>query len=57
MESLVGAVLGGIIMGLTLSFGQYYTGGLAQILLFIVVGIILFFRPGGLVGREAKMDV
>jgi len=57
MESLVGAVLGGIIMGLTLSFGQYYTGGLAQILLFIVVGIILFFRPGGLIGREAKMDV
>ena len=57
MESLVGAVLGGIIMGLTLSFGQYYTGGFAQILLFIVVGIILFFRPGGLIGREAKMDV
>lgn len=57
MGSLVGAVLGGIIMGLTLSFGQYYTGGLVQILLFIIVGIILFVRPGGLIGSEAKVDV
>jgi branched-chain amino acid transport system permease protein len=57
MGSLVGAVLGGIIMGLTLSFGQYFTGGLVQILLFIIVGIILLVRPGGLIGREAKMEV
>jgi len=57
MGSLVGAVLGGIIMGLTLSFGQYFTGGLVQILLFVIVGIILLVRPGGLIGREAKMDV
>jgi len=57
MGSLVGAVLGGIIMGLTLSFGQYFTGGLVQILLFIIVGIILLVRPGGLIGSEAKMDV
>jgi len=57
MGSLVGAVLGGIIMGLTLSFGQYFTGGLVQILLFIIVGIILLVRPGGLLGREAKIDL
>jgi len=57
MGSLVGAVLGGLIMGLTMSFGQYFTAGLAHILLFLVVGILLFFRPGGILGSGAGMDV
>ncbi len=57
MDSLFGAVLGGLIMGLTMSFGQYYTAGLAHILLFLIVGILLFFRPGGLLGRGTGMDV
>ena len=57
MGSLIGAVIGGLVMGLTLSFGQYYTSGLAEIILFVFVGIILFFRPGGLMGKGAEMDV
>ena len=52
MGSLLGAGLAGIILGLTLSFGYYFIGGsLAQILLFVIIGIILFFRPGGLLGE------
>ena len=50
MNSMIGAVLGGLVLGITLVFGQYFLGSLAQIFLFVVIGIIIFFRPGGLLG-------
>jgi branched-chain amino acid transport system permease protein len=49
--SLVGAIFGGLLLGLTLSFGGYYMGGLAQILLFLIIGVVIFFRPTGLLGK------
>jgi len=56
--SMPGAILGGLILGVTLSFGQYFLGsGLAQILFFAVVGLILFFRPGGLLGEDAEIQL
>ncbi len=55
MGSMLGAVLGGLILGLTLSFGHYFIGAdLAQIALFLVIGIILFFKPGGLLGNPGE---
>ncbi len=55
-DSMLGAVLGGLVLGITLVFGQYFLGSLAQIFLFVVIGIILFFRPGGLLGK-AELEV
>ncbi len=55
-DSMLGAVLGGLVLGITLVFGQYFLGNLAQIFLFVVIGIILFFRPGGLLGK-AELEV
>jgi branched-subunit amino acid ABC-type transport system permease component len=53
--SMTGAIVAGLILGLTLSFGQYLVGsGLAQILFFVVIGIVLFFRPGGLLGNPGE---
>jgi branched-chain amino acid transport system permease protein len=53
--SLPGAVLGGLVLGMTMSFGYYIVGGgLAQILLYAVIGVILIFRPGGLLGRSGE---
>lgn len=49
--SYKGAVLGGIVIGLVLSFGFQFLGGLAQVFLFIFVIIILIFRPGGILGE------
>jgi branched-chain amino acid transport system permease protein len=50
--SMPGAIIAGLILGLTLSFGQYFIGtGLVQILFFAVIGLIVFFRPGGLLGQ------
>ena len=56
MSSMLGAVLGGLVLGITLVFGQYFLGSMAQIFLFVVIGIILFFRPGGLLGK-AELEV
>lgn len=53
MDSLLGAVAGGIVVGLILSFGQFFIGGTVQILLFFVIGVIIFFRPAGLLGHRA----
>jgi branched-chain amino acid transport system permease protein len=55
MGSMMGAVLGGIILGMTLSFGHYFIGAeMAEITLFLLIGIILFFRPGGLLGKSVE---
>jgi branched-chain amino acid transport system permease protein len=56
MDSMLGAVFGGLVLGITLVFGQYFLGSLAQIFLFVVIGVILFFRPGGLLGK-AELEV
>lgn len=53
--SMLGAIVAGLVLGVTLSFGQYTIGGgVAQILFFLVVGIIIFFRPGGILGQPAE---
>ena len=51
MESMVGGVIGGMIVGLTTSFGMFYLGDLSEVLLFALIGIILVFKPGGLFGE------
>jgi branched-chain amino acid transport system permease protein len=57
MDSLPGAIVGGIIIGQLLSFGQYFMGGVVQIALFVIIGIILYFRPQGLLGRGMDIEV
>jgi branched-chain amino acid transport system permease protein len=53
--SIAGAVVGGLVLGITLSFGLYFAGGVSQILLFVIIGLIIFFRPGGLLGHRAEL--
>lgn len=54
MGSMLGGVIGGFVIGLILSFGVYYLGGLSEILLFAVIGTVLIFKPGGLFGGSAE---
>jgi branched-chain amino acid transport system permease protein len=56
--SMLGAVVGGLILGITIAFGHYFIGsGVAQIILYAVIGIIIFFRPGGLFGQAEEMGL
>ena len=52
IDSLMGSVVAGIIVGMVLSFGQYFLGSYARILVFLIVGFIIAFRPGGLLGSK-----
>jgi branched-chain amino acid transport system permease protein len=49
--SYKGAVLGGLIVGVMLSFGYQFLGGLSQVFLFITVIVILIFKPAGFFGE------
>ncbi|MGD0917721.1 MAG: branched-chain amino acid ABC transporter permease [Thermodesulfobacteriota bacterium] len=56
--SMLGSVIGGLILGMTIAFGHYFIGsGVAQIMLYAVIGIIIFFRPGGLFGQAEEMGL
>jgi branched-chain amino acid transport system permease protein len=57
MDSLLGAVLAGALIGQMLSFGQYFIGGTVQIAIFVIIGIILYFRPQGLLGKGIDIEV
>lgn len=52
IDSLLGSVVAGMIVGMILSFGQYYFGSYSQILVFVIVAIVIIFRPGGLLGSR-----
>ncbi len=57
MDSLLGAVAAGVVIGQVLSFGQFYIGSTIQIILFLVIGIVLYFKPAGLLGRGIDISV
>ena len=57
MDSLLGAALGGVIIGQMLSFGQYFIGSTVQIIIFLIIGVILYFKPTGLLGRGIDVEM
>jgi branched-chain amino acid transport system permease protein len=50
LGSLPGAIVGGLILGFLESFGMTYLGYYSQPLVFVLVIVILLFRPTGLFG-------
>jgi len=55
MGSFWGAMIGGIILGLTESFGTLVTSGsMSQCVGFVLLIVILLFRPQGLFGSRTK---
>jgi branched-chain amino acid transport system permease protein len=56
--SLPGAVLGGLLIGLVRSLGSAYIGEKwTSALIFVILIVILVFRPSGLLGSHAKEKV
>lgn len=52
MGSIVGATLGGIIIGLTESLAAVYVaGGLKELVVFVLFLALLLFKPAGLLGK------
>ena len=56
--SIPGAMLGGIVLGLVEGFGAgYISSGWKDVFAFILLGVILVFRPSGLLGENLPEKV
>ncbi|WP_106849910.1 branched-chain amino acid ABC transporter permease [Blastococcus sp. Marseille-P5729] len=58
LTSTEGAIVGGIIVGLTNSFGEFYVDKLfATVAVYIVMVLVLVFKPSGLFGKVEQRRV
>jgi branched-chain amino acid transport system permease protein len=51
MGSYKGTIVGGLVVGLVLSYGIYFFGGLTELFLFVAVIVFIMFRPEGFFGE------
>lgn len=51
MGSMSGALLAAFIVGILESFAYQIVGDMSLVVIFVFVAILMFFRPGGLLGR------
>ena len=54
MGSYKGTIVASVLVGLVMSFGQFWIGGLSQVFLFCFVIALLLVRPGGLFGDQTE---
>ncbi len=52
--SIQGALVGGLIIGLVDAYGKAFFPSYAQLTMYLVLVIILLFRPSGLLGRKMR---
>lgn len=51
MGSMSGALIAGFLIGIVESFAFQFVGYLNLVVILVLVGILMFFRPGGLLGK------
>ena len=56
MGSLLGAVVAGLLVGITVSFTSFYFPQMATLSMFLLMALVLVFRPRGLFGRAGLME-
>jgi branched-chain amino acid transport system permease protein len=54
MGSIRGALLAGIILGIIRGLAGMFWAPASEISMFVAMGLILMFRPQGLLGRKAE---
>ncbi len=55
MGSLLGAVVAGLLVGVTVSFTSFYLPESATLSIFLLMALVLIFRPRGLFGRAGAL--
>jgi branched-chain amino acid transport system permease protein len=55
MGSLLGAVVAGLLVGIVVSFTAFFYPELAILSIFVLMALVLIFRPRGLFGRAGLM--
>jgi len=56
MGSLLGAVVAGLLVGITVSFTSFWFPQMATLSMFLLMALVLVFRPRGLFGRAGLME-
>jgi branched-chain amino acid transport system permease protein len=56
MGSMLGAVVAGLLVGVTVSFTSFYYPQMANLSMFVLMALVLIFRPRGLFGRAGVMS-
>jgi branched-chain amino acid transport system permease protein len=55
LGSVFGSVTAGFLIGLVSALGNLYVPVLSQTLVFILMAVVLLWRPAGLFGREEAL--
>jgi branched-chain amino acid transport system permease protein len=55
LGSIFGSVAAGFIVGVITAIGNFYVPALSQTLVFILMAVVLLWRPAGLFGREEAL--
>jgi branched-chain amino acid transport system permease protein len=55
MGSLVGAVIAGLLVGVTVSFTAFFFPQMATLSMFVLMALVLIIRPRGLFGRAGVL--
>lgn len=55
MQSILGAGVGGLILGLGLSFGFHFLAELGELAIFLLIALVLVFKPTGLMGGRFEV--
>ncbi len=55
MQSPLGALIGGLILGLVSSFGFHFLGGQYELAMFGLIGLVILVKPHGLFGRPIEV--
>ena len=55
MGSLLGAVIAGLLVGVTVSFTSFFYPEMATLSMFLLMALVLVFRPRGLFGRAGVL--
>ena len=57
MGSLLGALVAGLIVGQALSWGMFFMGSLVQLVIFVSIMVVVYFRPFGLMGKDIDLGI
>lgn len=55
MGSLVGAVVSGLLIGVVIAMTSLFAPDMAQVVMYILMALVLMWRPQGLFGRAGLM--
>jgi branched-chain amino acid transport system permease protein len=55
LGSIFGSVVAGFLVGMLQAVANLYVPSLSQVLVFVLMAVVLLWRPAGLFGREERV--